>query len=855
MLKFGNKEFNNLQEQVLENANDILEIKQGLGTALPNPIAGPAGPIGPQGVQGVQGIRGSAWTVGTDLPASANLGDIHLLWNGDVYQYTTSGWVLRTNIRGSQGVEGKRGFTGPQGDRGPQGPQGPQGLAGPIYKIVGQLDSIEELPDPATIATNDAYIVGNDIYGIINDEWVNLGPKLVISDAASIVSTSAGLLTASNVQDAITQLSDADNISLGLDNLGDSVYDGISNLNSQITEVRGTAATALQGNPKVLELNGDNLTLSSFTNIGISTAGLAGYDILKITLTAEKEIATGIYLHKGVYFFRKTGYRTLDDNSTIDHVVFELAYNASTHNFSGRDVSVYIESYRDNGIILGTKVTPDNNDLVHRSGNESITGRKTFSDFKIQSNDYDNIASIYTTSDSIVIKSDDEYSHQITFKPATGDLITNTIYAPIIFPTTSGSGIIGSNANVWRNVYTTYLNSGNNQIAVEDIATETYVDEAIASAGGGGGSSYTTITEDANKNIFISPNDIESNLFNIQGTTGLIKVDNASSNTRSNGITSSSTAKNATMIATTTDYTTNQYLTKVTGAGGIAIATADRIASLGLGSDNKAMAWANGVGSLAFTANNSFNGNLSYASGATTTANDIGSVAIGPGVFAYGPFNVAIGKYSTKTDDKPFIIGNGANAGTAGRSNAFTVDWSGNVVAAGTISPTGADYAEYFEFADGNSDNEDRMGYLVELVGDKIQLANGTDILGATSGTKGVIGDAEEMNWHGKYEKDEFGRIVYETETRVLDDGTVVERTEKKISADYDPEKPYTPRSKRPEWYPVGLLGKLLVRQDGSLHSGDYVAAINGIATKSEERTNIKVLEVISEDIVKVLVR
>ena len=55
MLKFGNREFNNLQEQVLVNANGIEEIKQSLGTALPNPIAGPQGPrgeIGPQGVAG-----------------------------------------------------------------------------------------------------------------------------------------------------------------------------------------------------------------------------------------------------------------------------------------------------------------------------------------------------------------------------------------------------------------------------------------------------------------------------------------------------------------------------------------------------------------------------------------------------------------------------------------------------------------------------------------------------------------------------------------------------------------------------------------------------------------------------------
>ena len=131
MLNFGNKQFNNLQEQVLVNANEIESIKQSLGGALPEPIPGPQGPIGPEGPQGKSGTN-VKWTIGTDLPASANPGDIHLLWNGDVYQYSaTKGWVLEANIRGSQGVEGPRGFTGPQGERGPAGQDGATGAQGP----------------------------------------------------------------------------------------------------------------------------------------------------------------------------------------------------------------------------------------------------------------------------------------------------------------------------------------------------------------------------------------------------------------------------------------------------------------------------------------------------------------------------------------------------------------------------------------------------------------------------------------------------------------------------------------------------------------------------------------------------
>ena len=280
------------------------------------------------------------------------------------------------------------------------------------------------------------------------------------------------------------------------------------------------------------------------------------------------------------------------------------------------------------------------------------------------------------------------------------------------------------------------------------------------------------------------------------------------------------------------------------------------------------------------------NGNIvgGYSSGNNQTTGNIrnsgmGSVAIGIAdnttgrLLVTNPASSALGRSLQSTADDQliigrcnnitnmanmaFIIGNGTNDTT--RSNALTVDKLGNLVAAGTVSPSGADYAEYFEFEDGNPNKEDRIGYLVELAGNKIRFANGTDILGATSGTKCVIGDAEEMNWHGKYERDELGRYVYEDVTLIHNKGTEEEYTEtlhvKKISANYDPSKTYIPRSDRPEWAPVGLLGKVLVRQDGTLAVGDYVKAINGIATKSDEKTNIRVLEVVSESIVKLLIK
>lgn len=207
MLKFGNKEFNNLQEQVLENANDILEIKQSLGDALPNPIVGPQGPIGPQGPQGIPG-QNVNFTVGTDLPASANNGDLHLKFNGELYQYVNSSWVLQTSLKGPQGVQGPKGLQGLQGPKGEQGPRGEQGTTGPIYQIIDKVDSIEQLPAPSTVASNAAYIVGETVYGIINSEWTVLTTLTSLTIAANNViynNINSGL-EAENVQDAINEL-------------------------------------------------------------------------------------------------------------------------------------------------------------------------------------------------------------------------------------------------------------------------------------------------------------------------------------------------------------------------------------------------------------------------------------------------------------------------------------------------------------------------------------------------------------------------------------------------------------------------------------------------------------------------
>ena len=226
------------------------------------------------------------------------------------------------------------------------------------------------------------------------------------------------------------------------------------------------------------------------------------------------------------------------------------------------------------------------------------------------------------------------------------------------------------------------------------------------------------------------------------------------------------------------------------------------------------------------------------------------------------------GKYCLKDTNKEYahIVGNGTDRDA--RSNAYTLDWQGNGTFSGTVSSsTGADYAEYFEWKDGNPDNEDRVGYIVTLDGNKIVKANsGDDILGICSGTAMVLGDSAEWNWSKRYLTDDFGRIIYEDriehhEAIYNDDGELIkEAWDEEVHApkqnpDYDTTKAYTKRADRPEWQIVGMMGKLYVRDDGSCVVNGYADVVNGIATKATGKTNMRVMERINDSIIRVLMK
>ncbi len=202
-----------------------------------------------------------------------------------------------------------------------------------------------------------------------------------------------------------------------------------------------------------------------------------------------------------------------------------------------------------------------------------------------------------------------------------------------------------------------------------------------------------------------------------------------------------------------------------------------------------------------------------------------------------------------------FAIGNGY---ASAHSNAFRVNYDGNVYSKAAYNTTGADYAEYFEWADGNLCSEDRTGLFVTLEGDKIKPAGEGDyILGVISANPSVIGNSDE-HWMGKFKMDRFKRYCIQGNTS--EDGEI--STGYVLNDGYDKDKEYVHRADRPEWDTVGLLGQLVCHDDGTCQVNGYCkCGQNGIATyatfgESSLQTPVyRVMERVAENLVKVLVK
>jgi len=263
-----------------------------------------------------------------------------------------------------------------------------------------------------------------------------------------------------------------------------------------------------------------------------------------------------------------------------------------------------------------------------------------------------------------------------------------------------------------------------------------------------------------------------------------------------------------------------------------------------------------------------------------------------------GNSNVSSGQYSLThgyDNTASFIhsaaIGKAATAGAAyqmvfaaGAGNTIRLRYSDGTGSFEGGTNTGpADYAEYFEWADNNPNNDKRYGYAVSLVENgKIQIG-GNNIIGIVSAAPAIVGDSSELSWKEKYEKDEWDLIQYESfetfyseelEKRIYKDSENVlysklprknsEKTQNKLlqnilikenttfetikvpklNPNYNPDEKYVPRSERPEWTPVGLLGKLRIKTAEKITGNFIDINNNGIAKNG---TKYQVLKKIKE--------
>lgn len=258
------------------------------------------------------------------------------------------------------------------------------------------------------------------------------------------------------------------------------------------------------------------------------------------------------------------------------------------------------------------------------------------------------------------------------------------------------------------------------------------------------------------------------------------------------------------------------------------------------------------------------------------------------------------GEYGNVSSSDIFVVGNGTDSSN---SNAMRLTHSGYLYYK-TGCGDGADYAEFFEWSDGNSNSEDRCGLFVTFDFDKnynfetaqdlpkIKVADEGDyILGIISGNPSFVGNSDEC-WKKRWLYDEFDRPILETVqvpitelqevetgnyrteiqydendkeievqvpiTQLIEIETGKYRTEviQVQNPDYNENIPYENRFDRDEWDTTGMLGVLSVKDDGTCEAGKYCrCGKKGIATLANERTldTFLVLRRVNDNIIKIM--
>jgi len=250
-------------------------------------------------------------------------------------------------------------------------------------------------------------------------------------------------------------------------------------------------------------------------------------------------------------------------------------------------------------------------------------------------------------------------------------------------------------------------------------------------------------------------------------------------------------------------------------------------------------------------------GNYSHASGYNTYADK-------ENMFVCGKYNIYDENTPTLNDGKLFVIGNGEYneiSDTVIRSDAFVVYDDGNTYVQNNlfvgeeVDSNGSDYAELFESYN-NLTKDDFKGKFITLEeDDKVRIANNNDdyILGVYSFHPSVLGN-NPIDYPDKYLRNEFTEIIYEDIKQLKQEFIDInnkkknndELTDEEIELDkineedkyeiikkpklndkYNDKLKYIQRKDRDNWIPVGMLGKLLVIDNGTCQVNKFCKISN----------------------------
>lgn len=264
-----------------------------------------------------------------------------------------------------------------------------------------------------------------------------------------------------------------------------------------------------------------------------------------------------------------------------------------------------------------------------------------------------------------------------------------------------------------------------------------------------------------------------------------------------------------------------------------------------------------------------------------------------------------IGPFGAAGIDRVFVIGDGTS--NIKRHNLFSIDNLGNLRTSrtgGSIIGGGADYAEYFESYDGTK-LPIGTTMCIDPISGKIFPASyfpdQTDFpIGVISGNALIIGNSADEEWHGKYQYNNDGSIIYELVTEYIDipvyeeieeiieepiltfdtetesyietieqkihkvkipcttnipiynkDGIFLRYYSKpvtkqsarqklvsKLSDNYDASLKYIPRSMRKEWNIVGLLGQVKIIRGQKIHPDWFLVKMGSNETNDIDDNN-----------------